>query len=95
LLFAKIFFRKFTTLTQIFVKKLFFFSFNWSLHLPQFFGKGIFSFICLSILKFLISHVRMALDSQDRTGQSVLDLEDRAPRTEHEGKDRYDRAMKT
>jgi hypothetical protein len=49
-----------------------------------------FSFICLSVLKFYISHVRMAIDGQDRTGQSVWDL-----RTGHEGQERLDRAMKT
>ncbi len=43
-----------------------FFSLSWSLHSPQVSGKEFFlSF--LSILKFFISLVRTALDSQDRT----------------------------
>jgi hypothetical protein len=53
--------------------------------------KEFFSLICLSVLHILIGHVRTALDSQDktvRTGQSVSDFEDRAPRTGHVGQDR-------
>ncbi len=44
------------------------FSLSWSLHLLQVSRKKeIFLIICLSSLQFLVSHLRMALDSQGRT----------------------------
>jgi hypothetical protein len=63
-------------------KKIGFFSLSWSVHLAQVSGKGIFFFHLLSIL--LISHVWIALDSQDRTvrtGQSGQDSQCRISRT--------------
>jgi hypothetical protein len=67
--FAKIFLRKLMKITKIFAKirknRIFFITLQSTL--ASGLWKRNFSFICLSILQFLISHVRIALDSQEGT----------------------------